>query len=217
MLEIKAFVFNPLQENTYALFDETGECVIIDPGCYETSERLELVDFITKNGLIPVKLLNTHCHVDHVLGNAFCKRTFGLQLYAHKKEEEVLRAVQAYAPSYGINGYEPSVIDQFLEEGGTVTFGNTSLEIIFVPGHSPGHVAFYDREQKQLVGGDVLFRQSVGRTDLPGGNHQTLMDSIKQKLFVLDEDVVVFPGHGDTTTIGFEKKYNPFCGERAWA
>lgn len=215
MLEIKAFVFNPLQENTYVLFDETGECVIIDPGCYETSERLELVDFITKKRLKPVKLLNTHCHVDHVLGNAFCKRTFGLQLFAHKKEEEVLRAVQAYAPSYGINGYESSTIDQFLEEGGTVTFGNTALEILFVPGHSPGHVAFYEGEQKKLIGGDVLFRQSVGRTDLPGGNHQTLMDSIKLKLFVLDEDVVVFPGHGDTTTIGFEKRHNPFCGERA--
>jgi len=215
MLEIKTFVFNPLQENTYVLYDETRECVIVDPGCYEVHENLEIVDFIAENGLKPVKLLNTHCHVDHVLGNAFCKENFGIELYAHLREEEVLRAVQVYAPSYGIVAYQVATIDKFLEEGAIVSFGITQLEVLFVPGHSPGHVAFFHAGQKKLVSGDVLFRQSIGRTDLPGGNYDALLRSIKLKLFTLADDVEVYPGHGATTTIGFEKKYNPFCGERA--
>ncbi len=212
MFEIKPFVFNPFQENTYVLFDETKECVIIDPGCYELSERLELTDFIAKEGLKPVKLLNTHCHIDHVLGNAFCKATFGIKLYGHKKDEEVLKAVKVYAPTYGFAGYQESEMDEYLEEGDMVRFGSTSLEVLFVPGHAPGHVAFLEKATKRLLGGDVLFRESIGRTDLPGGDHATLIKSIREKLFVLDDDVEVFPGHGETTTIGHEKVNNPFCG-----
>lgn len=212
MLEIKTFVFNPLMENTYVVYDESKECVIVDPGCYDLSERLELTDFIASNALTPVKLLNTHCHVDHVLGNAYCKRTFGIRLYAHKLDEPTLRAVKVYAPAYGISGYEESEIDEFLEEGDTVSFGTTELEVFFVPGHAPGHIAFFDRGSKQLISGDVLFRQSIGRTDLPGGDFDTLIRSIHTKLFGLDDSVEVFPGHGGTTTIGYEKKYNPFCG-----
>lgn len=212
MLEIKTFVFNPLMENTYVLYDESKECVIVDPGCYDLSERLELTDFIASNSLTPVKLLNTHCHVDHVLGNAYCMRTFGIRLYAHKMDEPTLRAVKAYAPAYGISGYEESEIDEFLEEGDKVNFGTTELEVFFVPGHAPGHIAFFDGGSKQLISGDVLFRQSIGRTDLPGGDFDTLIRSIHTKLFGLDDSVEVFPGHGGTTTIGYEKKYNPFCG-----
>lgn len=211
MLEIKTFVFNPLMENTYVLYDESKECVIVDPGCYDLSERLELTDFIASNALTPVKLLNTHCHVDHVLGNAYCKRTFGIRLYAHKLEEATLRAVKVYAPAYGIAGYEESEIDEFLEEGDPVSFGTTKLEVFFVPGHAPGHIAFFDRGSGQLISGDVLFRQSIGRTDLPGGDFDTLIQSIHTKLFSLDDTVEVFPGHGGTTTIGYEKKFNPFC------
>jgi len=212
MLKIKAFAFNPFQENTYVLHDETKECVIIDPGCFDTSEKLELTDFIAVNGLKPVKLLNTHCHIDHVLGNAYCKRNFGIELYAHKKDEPVLRAVKAYASNYGFAGYEESEIDHYFDEGDVVEFGSTSLDVLFVPGHAPGHVAFYHADAKQLMGGDVLFRQSIGRTDLPGGDHNTLIKSIHEKLFTLSDDVEVFPGHGETTTIGYEKVYNPFCG-----
>jgi hydroxyacylglutathione hydrolase len=212
MLKIKAFAFNPFQENTYVLHDETKECVIIDPGCFDTSEKLELTDFIASNGLRPVKLLNTHCHIDHVLGNAYCKRNFGIELSAHKKDEPVLRAVKAYASNYGFAGYEESEIDHYIDEGDVVQFGSTNLEVLFVPGHAPGHVAFYHADTKQLMGGDVLFRQSIGRIDLPGGDHSTLIKSIHEKLFTLSDDVEVFPGHGETTTIGYEKVYNPFCG-----
>lgn len=197
------------------LYDETKECVIVDPGCADMSEQLELTDFIASEGLTPVKLLNTHCHVDHVLGNSFCKRTFGLKLYAHKKDEETLRAVKVYAPSYGFPAYEDTAIDEYLADETEVAFGATSLQVLFVPGHAPGHVAFYDASGGQLIGGDVLFRQSIGRTDLPGGNYSTLISSIHTRLFVLPDEVEVHPGHGDSTTIGYEKKYNPFCGLNA--
>jgi len=212
MLKIKSFVFNPFEENTYVLYDESKECVIIDPGCFDTAEKLELTDFIATAGLKPVKLLNTHCHIDHVLGNAYCKRTFGIELYAHQKEEPVLLAVKAYASNYGFGGYEESEIDHYLEEPNRVTFGDTELDILFVPGHAPGHVAFYHKKSQRLIGGDVLFRQSIGRTDLPGGDYNTLIRSIHDKLFTLDDAVEVFPGHGPATSIGYEKMYNPFCG-----
>ncbi len=212
MLEIKTFVFNPLMENTYVLFDETKECVIVDPGCYHPWEKDELSNFIAGNKLRPVKLLNTHCHIDHVLGNYYCKNKFALKLYGHRKDVETLRAVKVYAPAYGIAGYEETTMDEFVEEGDEVTFGSTKLEVLFVPGHAPGHIAFFARKEKKLIAGDVLFRQSIGRTDMPGGDFDTLMDSIKNKIFPLGDEVEVFPGHGGTTTVGYEKMHNPFCG-----
>lgn len=214
-MKIETFVFNPMMENTYVLYDETKECVIVDPGCYHATEREELAAFIDREGLRPVMLLNTHCHIDHVLGNAYCKRKYNLRLYAHRKDEETLKAVSVYAPAWGFTGYEDSAIDDYLEEGTDVKFGNTTLEVIFVPGHAPGHVAFFSRASKKLIGGDVLFRESVGRADLPGGDYRTLMNSIKSKLFSLEDEVEVFPGHGATTTIGYEKVHNPFCGINA--
>lgn len=211
MLQIQVFVFNPFQENTYILYDETKDAVIIDPGCYETDEKRELTDFITFHELKVNKLLNTHCHIDHVLGNAFVKEKYHTKLYLHRKDEPVLKAVQAYASNYGFHQYQDSVADAYLEEGEWVEFGNQKFKILFVPGHSPGHVAFYNEQEQVVVGGDVLFRNSVGRTDLPGGNTATLLQSIRQQLFTLPDEVTVYPGHGPTTTIGYEKVSNPFC------
>jgi glyoxylase-like metal-dependent hydrolase (beta-lactamase superfamily II) len=210
MIQIQTFTFNALQENTYVLYDHTGECVIIDPGCYDKSEKQELQEFIQTNKLQVKYLLNTHCHIDHVLGNAFVKHTYKVDLYIHRADEEVLRAVESYAPAYGFAKYEPTLPDHFLEEGDIVKFGNSSVAVLFVPGHAPGHIAFYSKEDKFCIGGDVLFQSSIGRTDLPGGDFNTLIKSIRTKLFSLGDDVVVYPGHGATTTIGMEKKYNPF-------
>ncbi|HEY5751355.1 MAG TPA: MBL fold metallo-hydrolase [Chryseolinea sp.] len=211
MLHIQSFVFNPLQENTYVLYDDSGECVIIDPGCYEPYERQELTDFISAEGLTVKMLLNTHCHIDHVLGNSFVKEKYGVRLYIHAKDEPVLRAVKAYAPNYGFAQYQEATPDAFLEEGQDITFGQQSFKVLFVPGHAPGHVAFYNEKEKIVMSGDVLFQNSIGRTDLPGGDFDTLIRSIHQKLFTLPDDVIVFPGHGPETNIGFEKKTNPFC------
>ena len=211
MLKIQEFVFNPFQENTYILFDETGEAVIVDPGCYENHEKQELTEFIESNNLKVTMLLNTHGHIDHVLGNTFVKDKFKVKLFIHKIDEPVMRAVKAYAGNYGFPLYQEASVDSYLEEGKTISFGNQQFKILFVPGHSPGHVAFYNEKEKVVISGDVLFQNSIGRTDLPGGNFDTLINSIHEKLFTLPDDVVVYPGHGPKTTIGFEKVTNPFC------
>lgn len=215
MFKLQQFAFNPLQENTYVLFDASGECVIIDPGCYEIEEKNELAEFIEENKLTVKMLLNTHGHVDHVLGNAFVKDRYKVKLYIHTKDEATLKAVSVYAPHYGFFNYHPAEPDEFLEEGDVIKFGEQQLQVLFVPGHAPGHIAFYHEKQKLVIGGDVLFYNSIGRTDLPGGNFDTLMESIREKFFVLPDDVVVYPGHGPETTIGFEKETNPFCGIRS--
>ena len=210
MATVQSFVNNPYQENTYLLFDETGECAIIDPGMYTAAEQNTVVAFIKDNNLKPVLLLNTHCHIDHVLGNKFVFDQYGLKPQFHEGESEVLGAVIAYAPSMGIR-YEPSTLpDTYLPETGTVKFGNTELQLIFAPGHSPAHLCFYDKAANILIGGDVLFRNSIGRTDLPGGNYSTLIKNIEEKLFLLPDDCTVYPGHGPETTIGYEKQTNPY-------
>jgi glyoxylase-like metal-dependent hydrolase (beta-lactamase superfamily II) len=212
MLQVHSFVFNPFQENTFVLFDETKESLIIDPGCSDDDERRTLRTFIADHKLKVKLLLNTHCHIDHVLGNAFVKETYKVNLLIHPEEEAVLKAVEAYAPGYGFHLYEHQPPDGFLEDGDFITFGNQSFVVLSVPGHSPGHVAFYSESNRTLMGGDVLFYNSIGRTDLPGGNHETLINSIHTKIFSLPDPVKVFPGHGPETTVGFEKKTNPFCG-----
>lgn len=214
MLKIQIFTFNPFQENTYVVYDETKECVIIDPGCIERYEEEELKEFIKDNGLQVKKLLNTHCHVDHVLGNYFVKNEFNVKLYLHKIEEQYLKSVKVYAPNYGFFNYQETSPDEYLDESSKVTFGNTTFDVLFVPGHSAGHIAFYDKNSGNCFAGDVLFRESIGRTDLPGGNYDTLIQSIHQKMFSLPDTTVVFPGHGPSTTIAHEKKYNPFCAIR---
>lgn len=210
MVHFKQFTFNAFSENTYVLYDDTRQGVIIDPGCYERAERDALAGFITQEKLEIKYLLNTHGHVDHVLGNAWIKRTYGVQLLVHPIDEQTLRAVQVYAPMYGIAAYEPAEPDGYLEEGNQVTFGDTTLEVLLVPGHAPGHIAFYHPSQRFCIGGDVLFQGSIGRYDLPGGDLQILLRSIREKLLPLGDDVTVYPGHGPETTIGRERKYNPF-------
>lgn len=210
MISLQKFTFNPYQENTYVLYDETKECVIIDPGMYDGSEQNQLTAFIKENGLKPTLLLNTHCHIDHVLGNKFVFDNWGLKPQFHQGELYILQSVPGYAPQMGMHYELSPEPDHFLPETGTVSFGNSQLELIFAPGHSPAHLCFYAKEENFLIGGDVLFYNSIGRTDLPGGNHQQLINSIRQNLFVLPGDCKVFPGHGPSTTIGFEKGSNPF-------
>ncbi|WP_111670627.1 MBL fold metallo-hydrolase [Algoriphagus litoralis] len=215
MLHIKTFTFNPFQENTYLVYDDQGEAVLIDPGCHTGQERAELEGFITSQNLKLHHLLNTHCHIDHVLGNAWAKKRFGIPLLIHKNELPVLKSVEVYAPNYGFSGYESSEADDFLEEGQVFTIGLESMKIIFVPGHAPGHLVFYHEQSGQCIAGDTLFRGSIGRTDLPGGNHTLLLAKIKSELFSLPDETIIYPGHGPETTIGYEKIYNPFVGERA--
>ncbi|TAH18148.1 MAG: MBL fold metallo-hydrolase [Cytophagales bacterium] len=211
MIQVQTFTFNRFEENTYILSDHTKECIIIDPGCYDRKEKEALRQFIANQSFIVKLLLNTHCHLDHVVGNYFIKTTYKVPLLMHQLEVETLRAAQAYAPMYGFPAYEPTDADQFVSEKDTITFGASSLQILFVPGHSIGHLAFYSKEDGFCINGDVLFRGSVGRTDLPNGNMDTLMNSIFTKMYALPDETLVYCGHGQTTTIGHEKKYNPFC------
>ncbi|WP_031525618.1 MBL fold metallo-hydrolase [Dyadobacter crusticola] len=210
MIRVKDFTFNPFSENTYVLYDETGESVIIDPGCYENSEVEELAGFIEANNLKPVHIINTHAHIDHVLGVAALKRKYNIPFSLHQLDEPLLKAVKTYASNYGFHRFDEPELDNYLKEGEVFRFGSSSLEIVFVPGHAPGHIAFVSHEDRFVIGGDVLFRLSIGRTDLPGGNHATLLESIRTKIFTLPEDYTVYAGHMDPTTVGFEKKNNPF-------
>ncbi len=209
-MDIAVFTFNPFGENTYVLYDETKDCIIIDPGCSNVEEQTLLTDFISQQALVPMFLVNTHCHIDHVLGNKFVSERYGLPLTSHPGEQVVLDAQPMVSQMYGIP-YDPSpAITQFLEEGDSLEFGNTSLKVLDTPGHSPASISLYCQESLQLIAGDVLFDGSIGRTDLPGGDFKTLIASIREKFLVLDDKVVVYSGHGEMTTIGKERRSNPF-------
>ncbi|MES2593624.1 MAG: MBL fold metallo-hydrolase [Bacteroidota bacterium] len=210
MISIQSFTFGPFQENTYILYDETKECIIIDPGCYDNKERLELANYIDTNKLKPIKLINTHCHLDHVFGNKFIADKYQLQLEINKLDKPVLDAYLMSASLYGLNAEPSPQPSVFLNEGDIITFGNSTLDILFTPGHSPGSITFYNRDQKFMIAGDVLFYGSIGRTDLPAGDFKTLISSIKDKLFQLGDDFTVYNGHGPSTNIGFERMNNPF-------
>lgn len=209
-MNIKSFVFNPFYENTIVLSSQNRNCFIFDPGCYEEYEQSELKDYIEMEGLIVKAILNTHCHIDHVLGNYPLKAHYNVPLMIPKNEREVFDSVPAYAPQWGITGYSSAQVDDYLEEEGKLELDEIKFKLIEVPGHSPGHIMFYVEEEKIIIGGDVLFRESIGRTDLPGGDHDALLTNIQQKVYSLPEDVTVYPGHGPSTTIGHEKKHNPF-------
>lgn len=208
---IKAFTFSPFQENTYVIADdETNDAVIIDPGCYDQAEKETLKKFIEDHNLNVNCLLLTHAHLDHVFGVAYVKRNFGVKAYLHEKDQVIYDDVPLRCAMYGLRGYEPADIDARLREGEQIRFGNTVLDVIFVPGHAPGHVAFVNHADRYVVGGDVLFRGSIGRTDFPYCNHKDLINSIKTQLFTLPDDYVVYPGHMEPTTIGQEKRTNPY-------
>lgn len=210
MMMVKGFVFSPIEENTYVLYNEAGECCIIDPGCYSSNERNELKDFISGSGLRPKYLLNTHCHLDHVFGNKFVYDTYGLQPHIHPDEKRVLD----FAPIAGMHWNLPfdhyTGALTYITERDTIRLGDDELKILLAPGHSPGHVCFYSEAQQFVIGGDVLFRGSIGRTDLPGGDFDTLIASIRRELFTLPPKTTVYPGHGPATTIEYEMKHNPF-------
>jgi len=210
MLKIKCFVFSPIQENTYVLYNESNQAIIIDPGCYFDYEKEKLYAFITESGLTPQMLLNTHCHLDHVFGNKDIAAAYGLTLRIQEKEKKLLD----YAPTSGLMYDLPfenyTGACEWLKEGDTIGLGTDELKVIEAPGHSPGHICFYCAEQHFIISGDVLFNRSIGRTDLPGGNHQQLIDNIRRKLLVLPEKTIVYSGHGPVTTIGEEKRENPF-------
>jgi len=210
-MNIKSFTFNPFQENTYIVYDATKECLIIDPGCYTDAERKELKAFIEEKGLTPVKLINTHCHIDHVLGNKFTSEQWDIQLYMHKEGLPILEKVEDVGKMYGLEDYEVSPYPKyFLAHKDTLTFGESSFEILFTPGHAPGHICLYSKENNVLISGDVIFQRSIGRTDLPGGDHNTLINSIITHLFPLLNETQIFCGHGPSTNLGYEKEHNPF-------
>ncbi len=210
-MNIEVIPQNPWQVNTIILWDETNECVIIDPGCFNDEEKQQIVDFVTDNRLKPVRLLHTHLHLDHVFGTGAIAEVYNLKPEAHPDDEFLIGQTKDYAAQFGVTiDKNPPDLDEYLNDGDEVTFGTTVLEVIHIPGHSPGGVALYCENDKKLVAGDVLFKDSIGRTDLPGGNHDTLLANIKSKLFILPDDTVVYPGHGPTTTIGYEKESNPF-------
>jgi hydroxyacylglutathione hydrolase len=210
MLKVKTFTFNPFQENTYVVSDGK-DAWMIDPGNSDKHETAELDEYIAAENLTVKCLLNTHCHIDHVLGNYHVKAKYKVPFMIHEADLPVLMAVKSYAGNYGFPMYSEALPDSFLKEGDEIELGGTKARVLFVPGHAPGHIAFYFEREKKLISGDVLFLQSIGRTDLPGGNFDTLIESIHQKLFTLPDDVTVYCGHGPTTTIGREKISNPFC------
>lgn len=211
MLNIKTFVFNPFMQNTFVLYDETKEAVIIDCGCLYENEQNELKQFVANNDLTIKYLLNTHLHLDHQFGNAFATTTFGILPIAHKNDEKLIDNITSQAMMFGIpQKVEAQKLGGYIAEGDEISFGNTTLQAIFVPGHSAGSICFYSSKDKVLIAGDVLFAGSIGRTDLPGGNFAQLTEGIRQKLFILPPDTTVYPGHGPTTTIGNEIKSNPF-------
>lgn len=215
MLTVKSFTFFPefFGENTYVLSDETAACVVIDPGCHHRHERDELISYIESNGLRVEKVLNTHCHIDHILGNAMLVKRYNVPLVAHKDDLYNLTGAEAFARMYNLSIDPSPQPDEFIVEGDTVRFGTTELEVLFTPGHSRGHVSFFHRESKQVFSGDVLFRDSVGRVDLPGGSAAVLIDSILSKLFPLGDDVKVYAGHMEPTTIGRERLHNPLVAQ----
>lgn len=211
ILKYKKFTFNDFYENTYVFWDSlTLEGVVFDPGCYQHYEFETLLKFIYDNRIQIKEVVNTHCHIDHVLGNEQITRKLNCPLVIGIHENETLQAVKLYAHLYGISGYAEKLPDKYLKEGDLLRIGTFALDVLEVPGHSKGHLAFYESENQFLISGDVLFRQSIGRTDLPGGNHPELIQSIKTKLFKLPDSATVFSGHGEETSIGYEKKYNPF-------
>ena len=210
-MNIKIFSFNQFFENTFIISDSTNECIIIDPGCYDKNEKQILQDYILANNLVPTRLINTHCHIDHILGNNFVSKTWDLELEIHHKDIDLLKNSKNVADLYGFVNYENSPIaNKFLVEGDIIEFGKSKLEVLFTPGHAPGHISLYSKNENFIISGDVLFNNSIGRTDLPGGNYNTLIDTIKSKFLCLEDSTVVYCGHGPSTTVGKERINNPF-------
>jgi hydroxyacylglutathione hydrolase len=210
MITIKSFVFSEFQVNTYVLGDESSQCIIIDPGCNDARQQDELTGFIRDQKLQPVMLVNTHGHIDHVAGDRFVKTVYNIPLAIHEKDVFLLEKALKFAEFFTMVAEQPPAPDILLKEGDEVRFGNSVLSVFHIPGHSPGSIVLYSKEENLVIAGDVLFNGSVGRSDLPGGNHGTLIKGITGKLMTLPRETVVYPGHGPATTIGHEYDTNPF-------
>lgn len=213
MLHRKSFTFGPFAENTWVLWNDDRACMIIDPGCSNPSEQHHLQTFISARGLFPELLINTHAHIDHILGNAFIHRTYGLIPHLHPEDLFIYQGAERYGAVWGIRLETPPEPILDLQPGVPLKLGSEELEVRFTPGHTPGEVSLVSHTSRFVIAGDVLFRQSIGRTDLPGGDYPTLIQSIKEKLLTLPDDYAVCPGHGEETTIGFERQGNPFLRE----
>lgn len=210
MINVHYFAFGPFQENTYVLWDETNECIILDPGNSTASENKKLSDFISQKNLNVKRLILTHAHVDHINGNKYVFDTYGLLPEVHQDDVYFIEKHTATATMYGLSVEQSPMPKAFIKEGDVIKFGNSSLQTLHTPGHSPGSISYYNKEDKLIIGGDVLFYGSIGRSDLPMGNHNTLIKSIVEKLIPLGDDMKVYSGHGMPTTIGFERMNNPF-------
>ena len=210
MLTVQSFTFNPVSENMYVVYNEKGDAIIIDPGCYFSEEQRSLQTFIEEKKLKPIQLINTHCHLDHVFGNKWVHKTYGLELHIHPQEKQVLDFAPQSAQRWGLSIDNYSGPIHFIDESNIISIGDDLFSILLTPGHSPGSISFYCEKQGFVISGDVLFKESIGRTDLPGGDFDTLIESIQTKLFTLPPTTLVYNGHGSTTTIGHEIKHNPF-------
>ncbi len=207
---IKNFIFNAFQVNTYLLYDESLECIIVDAACYEENEKKELRDYIAKHKLQPVRNINTHCHIDHILGNQFIAETYGILPEYHEESVPFFLTATEIGRSFG---YEVGIIpdpEGFIDSGAVISYGKNKLNVLYTPGHAAGSVCLYNKEAGFVITGDVLFKDTIGRTDLPSGNFDLLMKSIREKLFTLPDDTVVYPGHGPESSIGYEKVNNQF-------
>ena len=209
MLHIKSFTFNSFQENTYVVSLE-DKCFIVDPGNYTIEENNIIKSYINDNKLIPKLILITHCHIDHVLGINFLTNEFSIKAYIPKSEKPLFNELVNYAPMFGFENYKSSSYIEYISKNDKLDFNKLIIDILLLPGHSPGHLAFYFKEERKCFSGDVIFKSGIGRTDLPGGNHDTLIKSIKKELFLLDDNVIIYPGHGPITSIKDEKLLNPF-------
>ncbi len=210
MIEIEVFTFNNFFENTYILYDQSGQGIVVDPGCYQYSEKQAVLNFLQQKEIELVGIYNTHCHIDHIFGVDFFKQKFGIKLYAHSFEQFNTSNAHVFAQYLGISGFGGCEIDEFLDDFEEIRFGDSALRLLFVPGHSPGHLAFYSPEQEFCISGDVLFWESVGRTDLPGGDWETLKKSITETMYSLPTQTKIYSGHGQTTTVGHEKQMKGF-------
>ncbi len=211
MLKLHHFTFNPFSENTYVIYNAARQCWIVDPGMSSAEEESEFFDFIEGEGLTPVAVINTHAHLDHIFGVQACKARYGIPFSIHRAEEIVLQNAPMSASMFGFQFADVPRQDLFLEEDTTLPLGEEdSVRVLFTPGHSPGSVCFYSEKDGWVIGGDVLFTGSIGRTDLPGGHHDTLLESIRTQLLPLPDDTRVYPGHGPSTTIGAERRNNPW-------